>query len=242
MMGNTNCDTCGHDTNMCTCKKPVFVAQEGGEHYQAEYQHWDWVIDAGLGYLEGCATKYVSRWWKKNGLQDLAKAKTYVLKMITNYDAVYALSIEAPDNIDELNARFCKANKLPELEYQFCVLMSDWQSTQQLEFALQLLDSLIATAQKALEAGAVAGVVVGAGKGASPALPLLCGAVAGAMGQAAPTNTSTELALKAFGPCPCGCGRPRAKNMHYATETCKKVDGMEHPFGYDAWAEGPIQE
>jgi len=218
MMGNINCDDCGHDKKMCTCKKPAFVAQEGGEHYQAEYQHWDWVIDAGIGYLGGCATKYVSRWWKKNGLQDLLKAKTYVQKMIVNYDAVYALSVEPPDDIDELNARFRKANKLPELEYQFCCLMSDWQSTQQLEFAMQLLDSLIATAQRALEAGVGTGAVVapsGAAGTAGAAKTGGAGRAGGTVTQGAASSTSIEPHNKA-------------------------VDGMEHPFGYDQWAEGPI--
>lgn len=189
-------------------EKSTYVAQEGGEHYQAEYQHWDWVIDAGLGYLEGCATKYVSRWWKKNGLQDLLKAKTYVQKMIVNYDAVYALSIEPPHNIDELNARFKKANNLPDLEYQFCCLMSDWQSTQQLEFAMQLLDSLITTAQRAQEAG----------------LPL-----------AAPTPTPTPsmgpAAAKTGGPGRAGCATTQAPASSTSTEVGGRVDHPA-PFGY----------
>lgn len=196
----------------------TYVAQEGGEHYQAEYQHWDWVIDAGLGYLEGCATKYVSRWWKKNGLQDLLKAKTYVQKMIVNYDAVYALSIEPPHNLEEINERFQKANNLPELEYQFCCLMSDWQSTQQLEFAMQLLDSLIATAQRALEAGVGAGVVV-APSGTSGTVG---GAKTGGAGRAGGTATQ-------------GAASSASTEPHN-----KAVDGMEHPFGFDDWSEGPI--
>ena len=193
--------------------------QVGGNHYESEYQHWSWVIDAGLGYLEGCATKYVSRWWKKNGLQDLLKAKTYVQKMIVNYDAVYALSIEPPDDIDLINARFGKANKLPELEYQFCCLMSDWQSTQQLEFAMQLLDSLIATAQRALEAGVGAGVVV-AGQGTAGTAG---GAKTGGAGRAGGTATQ-------------GAASSASTEPHN-----KAVDGMEHPFGYDQWTEGPIE-
>lgn len=49
--------------------------QVGGDHYGSKaYQHWDWVCDIGLGYLLGCASKYVTRWRDKNGLQDLQKA------------------------------------------------------------------------------------------------------------------------------------------------------------------------
>ncbi|CAN0296744.1 unnamed protein product, partial [Chrysoparadoxa australica] len=52
--------------------------QVGGNHYETEdgYEHWDWVVDGEIGYLAGNATKYISRWRKKNGLLDLQKAIT----------------------------------------------------------------------------------------------------------------------------------------------------------------------
>ncbi len=59
--------------------------QVGGGHYRAvdpAYQHWDFVVDTGLGYLEGCATKYISRHRLKNKEQDLDKALHYVQKLI----------------------------------------------------------------------------------------------------------------------------------------------------------------
>lgn len=165
--------------------------QVGGDHYSAinGYEHWDWAIDTGLGYLDGCATKYISRWWKKNGIQDLLKARTYILKMITNFDAVYALSIEPPHNIDKLNANFQKANQLPDLEYEICCILSDWQTKDQLEFAVLLLDRLIQDAQKAMDLGA--GVVP---RGGAAALP--CGGAGGIGMQAVPTSTSTEVSSK----------------------------------------------
>ena len=54
--------------------------QIGGNHYQGEYQHWDFVCDTDLHYLLGCATKYIARWRKKNGIQDLRKASHYLTK------------------------------------------------------------------------------------------------------------------------------------------------------------------
>jgi hypothetical protein len=54
--------------------------QVGGDHYRSEYQHWDFVCDMKLHYLLGNATKYVARYKKKNGLQDLEKAKHYIEK------------------------------------------------------------------------------------------------------------------------------------------------------------------
>jgi hypothetical protein len=59
--------------------------QVGGDHYKAAdgvLQHWDLIALYGIGYLEGNATKYVSRWRKKNGRVDLEKSLHYVDKMI----------------------------------------------------------------------------------------------------------------------------------------------------------------
>ena len=56
--------------------------QHGGTHYRKmDYQHWDWVFDSGLGYHAGNATKYLARWRKKNGVEDLKKALHYIEKM-----------------------------------------------------------------------------------------------------------------------------------------------------------------
>lgn len=57
--------------------------QVGGSHYEATVQHWDFVVQALLDhYLSGNATKYLSRWRRKAGLQDLEKALHYVDKLI----------------------------------------------------------------------------------------------------------------------------------------------------------------
>ncbi len=74
----------------CTKRKPKVSTsiissannrQVAGSHYSGKFQHWDWVIDTGVNYLIGNATKYVSRYPKKNGLQDLEKALHYVQKL-----------------------------------------------------------------------------------------------------------------------------------------------------------------
>lgn len=57
--------------------------QVAGTHYGlGTYQHWDMVADLRLGYFEGQITKYVSRWRKKNGLQDLQKADHFLQKLL----------------------------------------------------------------------------------------------------------------------------------------------------------------
>lgn len=174
-------------------KEGSFVAQVGGDHYQTEYQHWSWAIDAGLGYLDGCATKYVSRWWKKNGLQDLLKARTYVEKMIVDFDKVFALAIEPPDDIDEINERFVKANKLPALEADFCICMSEWVDLKDLEIALGVLDAIITKAKNVAGGPAPIAAPTLAGGAVSPALALPYGAAQGIAGQGAASNRTTDV-------------------------------------------------
>jgi hypothetical protein len=55
--------------------------QVGGTHYSSQYQHWDFVADAELGYFEGQITKYGTRHRKKNGRQDLEKALHFLNKL-----------------------------------------------------------------------------------------------------------------------------------------------------------------
>ena len=58
--------------------------QVGGTHYQSgdKPQHWDIVAMHDLDYFQGQITKYVMRWKKKNGLQDLQKAMHFLQKYI----------------------------------------------------------------------------------------------------------------------------------------------------------------
>jgi len=54
----------------------------GGLHYYSPIQHWDYVVANDLGYFEGQITKYVTRWRKKGGLEDLRKAEHFLQKLI----------------------------------------------------------------------------------------------------------------------------------------------------------------
>lgn len=58
--------------------------QVGGTHYLSgdKPQHWDIVAMHDLDYFQGQITKYVMRWKKKNGLQDLQKAAHFLQKYI----------------------------------------------------------------------------------------------------------------------------------------------------------------
>lgn len=57
--------------------------QVGGEHYKTGgEEHWDRVARLNLDYFQGQITKYVERWKKKNGVQDLEKARHFLDKYI----------------------------------------------------------------------------------------------------------------------------------------------------------------
>jgi hypothetical protein len=58
--------------------------QVGGEHYKTEgEQHWDRMYRMfGPGYFVGCITKYVERYQRKNGYEDLQKAQHFLEKLI----------------------------------------------------------------------------------------------------------------------------------------------------------------
>ena len=57
--------------------------QVGGHHYRKDgNQHWDIVASHDLDYFQGQITKYVMRWKRKNGVEDLRKAQHFLEKYI----------------------------------------------------------------------------------------------------------------------------------------------------------------
>lgn len=57
--------------------------QVGGTHYKTNgEEHWDRVNRLGLDYFQAQVTKYVERCWKKNGVEDLKKARHFLDKYI----------------------------------------------------------------------------------------------------------------------------------------------------------------
>ena len=60
--------------------------QIGGDHYRkGGIQPWDYIIANNIGYLEGTAIKYLTRWKYKNGVEDLKKARHFIDKAIEAY-------------------------------------------------------------------------------------------------------------------------------------------------------------
>lgn len=67
--------------------KEIDSIQIGGNHYKTEefmQQHWNVMILCNASYLQGCITKYLDRFDKKNGLADLQKATHYAEKLRAN--------------------------------------------------------------------------------------------------------------------------------------------------------------
>lgn len=119
--------------------------QVGGEHYRAAYQHWDFIENNGIGYLEGCATKYVARWRKKNGVQDLEKSLHYVEKLIELANA----EKRAPRghaSVEDTH-RFCKANELNSDETFVILMLAGWNSIYELEHGHGAILQMIAKAR-----------------------------------------------------------------------------------------------
>jgi hypothetical protein len=56
--------------------------QIGGNHYKTLIEPWDAILSWKLGYLDGSAVKYLSRWRKKGGVDDLRKAIHFIEKLI----------------------------------------------------------------------------------------------------------------------------------------------------------------
>lgn len=62
---------------------PVNAIQHGGRHYKGMgIEPWDYIANNELGFFEGNAIKYLTRWRAKGGVEDLKKAEHYVQKLI----------------------------------------------------------------------------------------------------------------------------------------------------------------
>jgi hypothetical protein len=121
--------------------------QVGGTHYASKFQHWDFIEHYGVGYLEGCLTKYVTRHHKKNGLEDLLKASHYLDKLIELYPQGRRSRMFEGVTLAQVE-EFITANNLGQLEGEICVLVfSDYDACDLAE-AKSLLIQLITNTKK----------------------------------------------------------------------------------------------
>lgn len=121
--------------------------QVGGTHYRTKplgVQHWDYCSACEVQYLEGLASKYVSRWRKKNGVVDLEKAVHCLEKRIEDYHN--DVGAKKGVNIREaLFNRFIADNDIWYNERQILDLIFHWKNTKQLEYAIGQIQFIIKT-------------------------------------------------------------------------------------------------
>lgn len=117
--------------------------QVGGGHYRSSTQHWDLLAHYGPAYYIGNATKYLFRWKRKNGLEDLKKARHYLDKlreelMLRNVAAPALRTVPIPHF-----ARFIAENAVDGDEAEIMALLFYFQSDDDLCSAAIQLDKLI---------------------------------------------------------------------------------------------------
>jgi len=117
--------------------------QVAGTHYKSAYQHWDWTNDIGLPYLPSACTKYLTRWKKKNGIQDLEKAKHYLDKYIE-------LTAAQAEHIDARTERFLEENKVEFAEQSIFLMIAAYKkgNKQMLISAQVALNNLLDEAKR----------------------------------------------------------------------------------------------
>lgn len=122
--------------------------QVGGNHYQSTTQHWDLVEQNGLGYLEGCATKYVARARKKHKspIEDLKKAMHYCKKLQSLHLSGHrnnrrkTLLITPEEFIDN--------NELNDKEARVITILTFWAEASDIEDAIELIEDMLKEAQE----------------------------------------------------------------------------------------------
>ena len=119
--------------------------QVGGEHYRTKeggVQHWDYCVRANVTNLEYAASKYLTRWRKKNGLEDLNKPLHYIDKRIESLN----LGIGALRGVDKIHLmfdEFIRDNEVPPTEAVIIDLVMHWKHLSHLLNARDMLKRLI---------------------------------------------------------------------------------------------------
>jgi hypothetical protein len=121
--------------------------QVGGTHYTTKtgLQHWDLMAAHGVGYLEGQASRYVFRWRKKNGIEDLQKARHFLLKIIEVH--LRQKVKETPRVPLENTVLFVQANRMHAVDGAIFSMILTWQSLQDVQRCIEQIDKLLATAE-----------------------------------------------------------------------------------------------
>jgi hypothetical protein len=119
-------------------------SQVGGTHYASKFQHWDFVHVVLRGrYLEGCITKYITRFDKKNGSEDLGKALHYIAKLKELFNAGIVQPIFYGARFDSQCAEFVEANAASNGQVLHAIrLIAHWKSNDDIDVATDVVNKL----------------------------------------------------------------------------------------------------
>lgn len=117
--------------------------QVGGTHYAASTQHWDMAIACKLGYMEGQITKYISRWRKKHGVQDLQKALHFLDKLIENWESLRPPLNLNREYLEGVLSRFVEENGIKGIEREIVCRVVLWRDGLELREAKASLERFI---------------------------------------------------------------------------------------------------
>lgn len=125
--------------------------QVGGTHYKLGRQHWDYVQRSlGGRYLEGTITKYIARWRKKNGVEDLNKALHYLEKLIEGCQDSWVLPLRwgfgGATSASVFAEEFARELGAVDQEKAILVNLAAWRGLEDLKDIERLLNTLIAKA------------------------------------------------------------------------------------------------
>lgn len=115
--------------------------QIGGEHYRSPYQHWDFVADIHMDYFLGVGTKHITRWQKKDGIEDLEKTIHYIEKRIE-----VGAKLPDPEPLycrTECYWRFIRSNNIATREAHVVYLCTFWQNPGQLLEAVKVVQEIL---------------------------------------------------------------------------------------------------
>jgi len=122
--------------------------QVGGNHYnQVKVQHWDLVIENDLPYLPAQISKYVTRWKKKHGSQDIEKSIHYLEKLQTSLEngvLKYPTQERVPIKLEE----FAEENKIGDIEKTIFYILLTYTRAEDLTRVGVLLQHLLAAAKE----------------------------------------------------------------------------------------------
>lgn len=119
--------------------------QVAGDHYRTSkdgVQHWDYSVAVNVPNLEYAASKYMTRWYKKNGIEDLEKALHYMEKRLECYNSHVGI-VKAANRNQGLFNRYIADNKIVPHERDIVDLIMHWRGTEQLERIVSSLKDMV---------------------------------------------------------------------------------------------------